>query len=314
MAAYERVIDLVAGHPEATSALVDYFTEQARCGTTSSRSTRSSSAAAAYARAQETGVILQIAMVHWRMRGQPDAAEPYFERLRKTEPAHAGHARLLPRVVRREGRARRASCTILTDAQRAMPDGPERARSSTEIAKLAEEAANATKAIEQWRDLSRQDPSNSEARDALKRLYRADRRAGTRSPICSGRSSSASAPDDAAARLPILREIAGVYREHVKSDSALVTVLSQIIALDPTDIDAVRELARVYEALGRWRDLLTTQTRLAELETERGEKAELYRAVARRWLDQFSNVQNAVEAYEKLLEVEPERRRGASRS
>ena len=34
-------------------------------------------------------------------------------------------------------------------------------------------------------------------------------------------------------------------------------------------------------------------------------KAELWRAIARRWLEQFSNVQNAVEAYEKLHAVDP---------
>ena len=70
----------------------------------------------------------------------------------------------------------------------------------------------------------------------------------------------------------------------------------------------MRELARVYEALGRWRDLLTTQMRLAELEASPQAKAELYRAIARRWLEQFSNVQNAVEAYEKLREVDPDDR------
>ena len=48
------------------------------------------------------------------------------------------------------------------------------------------------------------------------------------------------------------------------------------------------------------------QARQADLEAEPGVKAELWRAIARRWLDQFSNVQNAVEAYEKLHAVEPE--------
>ena len=32
---------------------------------------------------QEVGVILQIAMVDWKMRHKAEAAEPYFERLRK---------------------------------------------------------------------------------------------------------------------------------------------------------------------------------------------------------------------------------------
>src|SRR5207244_2925172 len=91
-------------------------------------------------------------------------------------------------------------------------------------------------------------------------------------------------------------------------DSALVTVLAQITSLDPVDQPSLRELARVYESLQRWRDLLTTQSRLAELDTDVGVKGELYRAVARRWLDQFSNVQNAVEAYEKLHVCAPEDR------
>src|SRR5258708_35254886 len=111
--------------------------------------------------------------------------------------------------------------------------------------------------------------------------------------------------DAAAGRLPILRDIAAVYREHVKSDSALVTILTQIVQLDPNDLASVRDLVRVYEALQRWRDLLVMQARQAELEVEPAVRAELWRTIARRWLEQFSNVQNAVEAYEKLHQTAP---------
>src|SRR5262249_39403050 len=144
-------------------------------------------------------------------------------------------------------------------------------------------------------------------RDALKRLYE---QTGSYNHLADLLRSELErvAPDDAATRLPVLREIARLYRDHIKSDSALVTVLSQVIALDPHDAAAVRELSRVYETLGRWRDLLTTQMRLAELEPNAAAKAELYRAIARRWLDQFSNVQNGVEAYEKLREALPDDR------
>ena len=83
-------------------------------------------------------------------------------------------------------------------------------------------------------------------------------------------------------------------------------MLAQIVAIQPTDLGAVRELARVYDVLGRWRDLLTTQSRLAELESDKGSRVELHRAIARRWLDQFSNVQNALEGYEKLAELAPD--------
>jgi golgin subfamily B member 1 len=305
MEAYTTILDLSPGHPEATRALVDHFTEKEQWehlvslyeGQLSGGGVRPG---------QEVGVILQIAMVNWKMRGKTDAAEPYFERLRKHEPAHPGMLNFFREWCVQKGEQTRL-VQILTDAQRAMPDGPQRANLAGEIATLAEEGANAQKAIEQWRTLLRAQPNNVEARDALKRLYRTTGSYNHLADLLRSELEKV-APDAAAARLPILREIAQIYRENIKSDSALVTVLSQIIALDASDAGAVRELARVYEALGRWRDLLTTQMRLAELEPDQGVKAELYRAAGRRWLEQFSNVQNAVEAFEKLREARPEDR------
>lgn len=301
-AVYERVLDLSPGHPEATSALVNHFTDASMWDHLVSLYEGQLSGGGVR-QGQEVGVILQIAMINWKMREKPEAAEPYFERLRKVEPAHPGMLGFFREwCPKRSEQARLVQ--ILTDAQRAMPDGPDRGKLAAEIAGLAEDGANAQKAIEQWRTLLRSEPANVAARDALKRLYR---QTGAFNHLADLLRTELEriAPDDAPARLPVLREIASIYRVHIKSDSALVTVLSQIIALEPGDAEAVRELARVYETLGRWRDLLTTQMRLAELEPDGGTKAELYRAIARRWLDQFSNVQNAVEAYEKLREAEP---------
>jgi len=302
MSAYERVLDLSPGQPEATRQLVDHFTEKQDWDHLVALYDEQL-AGGGVRPGQEVGVILQIAMVHWRMRERPEVAEPYFERLRKAEPGHPGMISFFREWCTIKGESARLMA-ILTEAQRAMPDGPERQRVSAEIAQLAEEGANAQKAIEQWRGILRQDPTNKDARSRLKRLYRQTAGWNALADLLRGELERI-APDDAEQRLPVLREIAAIYRDHLKSDSALVTVLSQITALDPKDRDAIRELVRVYDALQRWRDLLTTQMRLAELEEDAGTKAELYRAIARRWLDQFSNVQNAVEAFEKLREVQP---------
>ncbi|MEI7893215.1 MAG: hypothetical protein WCI05_08990, partial [Myxococcales bacterium] len=83
--------------------------------------------------------------------------------------------------------------------------------------------------------------------------------------------------------------------------------------LDPTDVTTMRELVRVFEALARWRDLLNAQLRQAELETDKNTKVELYRAVGRRWLEQFTNVQNGLEAFEKLHQVDPTDREASDR-
>jgi tetratricopeptide (TPR) repeat protein len=299
-AAYERVLDLSPGHPEATSALVDFFTARELWDHLVALYDEQLATARA---ADEAGTVLQVAMVHWKMRGKPEQADRYFERLRKLDPANPGMLAFYREWAPEHGGTARLAA-ILSDAQRVMPDGPDRRAITTELARLAEEGTNATKAIEQWRAVYRQDPGNDGARDALKRLYR--QTGGWNALTDLLRVELERAPEgNAEARLPILREVASIYRDHVKSDSALVTVLSQIVALDRDDLASVRELARIYETLGRWRDLLSTQTRLAEVETDVGAKAELYRSIARRWLEQFSNVQNGIEAYERVFDLLP---------
>jgi tetratricopeptide (TPR) repeat protein len=308
---YETLLDFVPGLPEATSFLADHFTTSEQWEHLVALYEGQLSSGALRGKDEEFGAVLQIAMVHWRMRNRPDAAEPWFERLRKLEPANAGMLSFFREWCTSRGETTRLAA-VLTEAQRATPEGPERSALGTEIAKLAEVGANAQKAIEQWRTLLRQDPRNVDARTALKRLYR--QTAGWNALTDLLRQELERLPqDDVPGRLVVLREIGDLYRDHVKSDSALVTVLSQIVQLAPDDLGSVRELARVYEALQRWRDLLTTQARQAELEPEAGTKAELWRAIARRWLEQFSNVQNAVDAYEKLRAVVPADREAIDR-
>jgi tetratricopeptide (TPR) repeat protein len=310
-AAYERVLDVAPGNAESATFLSDYFNAHEMWDHLVALYEGQLSAGALRGKEEESGAMLQIAMVHWRMRGRPEAAEPWFERLRKLDPAHPGMLSFFREWCSTRGESVRLAA-ILGDAQRATADGPDRAAIVAEIAKLAEEGANAQKAIEQWRTVLRQDPLNKEARHALKRLYRQTASWNALTDLLRQELDKLAA-DDAAGRLPVLREIAVVYRDEVKSDSALVTVLTQIVQLDPTDLASVRELARVYESLQRWRDLLTMQARQAELEPDDGVKAELWRTIARRWLDQFSNVQNAVEAYEKLRAVDTHDREAIDR-
>src|SRR5580692_1022142 len=310
-AAYERVLDVAPGQAEAAAFLSDYFTSREMWEHLVSLYEGQLSAGAFRSKEEEFGATLQVAMVNYRMRERPEAAEPWFEKARKLEPAHPGVLAFFREWCSAKGETTRLAA-VLGDAQRSMADGPERAALVGKIAKLAEEGANAQKAIEQWRSVLRQDPRSNDARTALKRLYRSTASWNALTDLLRQELDKL-APEDAAGRLPVLRSIAAVYRDEVKSDSALVTVLTQIVQLDPADLAAVRELARVYESLQRWRDLLTMQARQAELESESGVKAELWRAIARRWLDQFSNVQNAVESYEKLHAVDPADREAVDR-
>ena len=259
--------------------------------------------------AERLGDMLQIAMLHWKKLSKPQDAEPWFERVRKVEPANEGMLGFY-----REYYASLQDDTRLIDvlqsAQRAVPDGSsERKKLASEIAKLAEGTANAQKAIEQYKSILRQDPDSADARDSLKRLYKQTQ--GYNALVELLRQQLERTPaEQYQERLGILREVATVYRQYVRSDTALLSVLNQIVQLDDKldehDVDEMRELVGLYDKLGRHRDLITHQLKLAEIAPDLEEKKELYRAAARRWLEQFSNAQNATEAYASLLKIAPD--------
>ncbi len=300
--AYERVADLSPGHHEAMSFLARHFSEKEDWDHLVALYEDQLQSGAVKA-GQELGTIVQIAMTHWRMRQKPDSAEPWFERVRRLDPTHEGMLTFFRELCGARDQKPRLS-NILSDAQRALPDGPQRAALAAEIARLAEDDANAGRAIEQYKAVLRQDPQNRDARDSLRRLY-TQTEAWNALVELLRQELERTAADDKPARLAVLRDIAAVYRAHIKSDTALVTVLTQIVGLDDHDEAAIRDLVRVYEALSRWRDLVTYQQKLAELLTEPAEKAKLYREIGGRWLDQFNNVANAIDSYERLLEVAP---------
>ena len=86
------------------------------------------------------------------------------------------------------------------------------------------------KAIDQYKTVLRTDPENRDARDALRRLYTVTESWNALVEIL--RQELERTPTtEPAARAAILREIAGVYRDKVKNDAALVTVLLEEYAV-----------------------------------------------------------------------------------
>ena len=92
--------------------------------------------------------------------------------------------------------------------------------------------------IDQYKALLRSDPENRVARDALKRLY-TQTEAWNALVELFRQELERTPADDKAARLPILHDIARIYRQNIKSDTALVTVLTQIVQLDDKDREAI---------------------------------------------------------------------------
>ncbi|MFP6684480.1 MAG: tetratricopeptide repeat protein, partial [Polyangiaceae bacterium] len=252
-------------------------------------------------RDDEFGVWVQVAMLNWKALENPGAAEPYFEKVRRAQPSHAGMLGFFRELCTEQDDSARL-ISILTDAEQSLDDGEAKSAVMEEIANLAESQENARQAIDQYKSMIRKNPSDDNARAKLKRLYLQTESYNALVELYR-HDLQRTDESEKESRLAILSEIKTIYERHMHSDTALLTVLSQILQIDASDEDAVRGLIRVYESLNRWRDLLNMQQRLAELTSSDTERVKLLRAVARRWLEQFSNVQNAIRAYECLIEA-----------
>jgi tetratricopeptide (TPR) repeat protein len=313
--AYDRVLRDAPEHAEAKAYLSDLY----------SGAERWSDLVALYERevrakgtsdAERVGDMLQIAMLHWKKLERPQDAEPWFERIRKVEPANPSMLAFFREFYANINDDTRLM-DVLQNAARALPEGSkERTSIGAELGKLAEGQANAQKAIEQYKSVLRQDPDNVEAREALKRLYKQTQ--GFNALVELLRQELERLPNENyPARVAVLREVATVYRQYIKSDTALLSVLGQIVQLDDKldehDVLEMRELVTLYEKLGRHRDLISNQMKLAEITPDLEEKKALYRSAGRRWLEQFSNAQNATEAYAALYRLAPDDREARER-
>ncbi len=254
-------------------------------------------------RPDRVGDMLQIALLHHKKRQNESDALAWFERIRAVEPTNAAMLDFYREYCAAAGEEG-LLLDVLRHAQRVLPGGDEKNAVTQEIAQLAEQQEDAQQAIEQYKALLRQDPDNAEARNSLKALYRKTQGYHQLVDLLQHELERVS-ESDTNERLRLLSEVASVYRDHIPHDTSLVSALNQMLKLDDRNVAAVRELIGLYARLERWRDLLTSQQRLSVLSTDEEERVALLRDSGRRWLEQFSNVQNATLAFEALLELRP---------
>jgi tetratricopeptide (TPR) repeat protein len=308
-ACFERVNDLSPGHADAMAFLSEHFGKQERWD----------DLAALYEQTLasrpepdvEQAILLQIGMTHYRMRGRADAAEPFFARLRKLDPAHPAMLDFYRELFTESGR-QDEWLAVLADAQRVATTDAQRA----ELALLAGRAALnrpelRDKAIESFRLAQRLDPKNRGVTAALRELYLKAEKWNALADVI--KSEIEATPDaDKQVKIGLLRELHAIYRDRLHMDGMVIGTLGRILKLSPGDQDALTELATKYESSGRFNELISILTERAEALTDPTEKVDGYLRVARMWIERFQNFNQATGPFEKVLEIDPNNREALS--
>ena len=105
----------------------------------------------------------------------------------------------------------------------------------------------------------------------------------------------------------VLLELADAYGK-LNNDNQVISALNNAIAQDPSKSDAFDKLVALYESKKRWPDLVKVLQDKAEKTSMDGggqAKVAIYLQVANLYLERFSNQAEAIKAFEKVLELDP---------
>jgi tetratricopeptide (TPR) repeat protein len=307
-ACYERVLDFAPGHEEGMRYLVEYFTSVEQWDHLVAL--YEDALRSRHKLENEPGILLQVGMVHWRFRGAPEAAEPFFARLRKMDPAHPamlGFYRdfLAPKAGSEGDNAKLVS--VLTDAQRAASDPKQKAELSVELGKVAAEGGATDRAIDAWKQVLRNEPGNAEAIAALKGLYLRGEKWNALVEVL--KTELDALPDSQAERkVALLRETIPIYRDHLRLDVMVINSYNAILALREGDPASLQALAGMYEQLGRYNDLISVLGKTADASSDPEEQTALYMRIGKLWIERFANYNQATAPLEQVLERDPKNR------
>ena len=300
--AYRKVLEFSPTDEEALGALVRHFTdfeawdELAAMYESALRSRQTLEA--------EKGMLLQLAMVHWRCREDSESAEPFFARLRKVDAAHPGMLEFYRERIGSEDLEGRL-LTILGDALRTTTDSDQQLVLARELGFRAQKADRPERALEAWKLVERLAPGDLDARAALQQLYQHSGKWNALSESIRGEIEGLST-DAQEEKLRLLRDLIPIYRDALELDSMLIQVYGEILALSPYDPESLTSLSQLYEAAGRWNELIHILDRQAELAAGPDEKVALYLRIAGLWTEQFGNLNQATAPLERVIGLRPD--------
>ncbi|HEY2747131.1 MAG TPA: hypothetical protein VGL86_21055, partial [Polyangia bacterium] len=297
---YKKALGLDPANGRALSALVEWYTAEENW---QALIRVYENALRARPRGEpETAMYLQIGMLWWKKLGNLEAADEYWKKVRKAEPAHPAMLEFYRALYHGDGTKLLA---VLGQAQKVEPDAKRRAELGVEMAQLAEKSSGAAeKAIDLWKGVLKQDPAQPEAVAALKRLYQKTEKWNALLELLK-EAVEALPKDDVDGRVVKLMEVVAIYRDKLNLDVMVINTYNHVLTLKPDHADALAALAAKYEAMGRWNDLIGVLQRTVDVSADAREKSKLLRRIAGLWIDKFSNHNQAVKPLEELYAIDP---------
>ncbi|MCB9569743.1 MAG: tetratricopeptide repeat protein [Myxococcales bacterium] len=254
-------------------------------------------------------IALLAGLVVWKVGQQTDLAEPFFRRIRRSEPANLDVLGFYREVFSADKDASQLM-QVLVQARRSLKkdDVDRRFELAEEMAEIAEQKLGSVdRAIEVWRSVLREDGHDDRAVSALQRLYREGQKWTALVELLKEDYDRIPAAQNDE-RIAKLLEIAELYRDQLRLDAMALATLQRILDIDPHHAATIQALADTYGSSGRWNDLLGVYSRLVDTARDEGDTArqiEFLIKTAEVWIDNMGAPQRGLEALNEVLGIEP---------
>src|SRR6185503_17349023 len=189
------------------------------------------------------------------------------------------------------------------------PPMPQDLDGAMSVARASE--AGGDRGVHTWKEVISRHPK---AREPRRELARVLRNAQSWAQLADAlKDEEAKTADAGVDKANVLLELAEVYGK-LNNDNQVMTALSSALQQDPSRLEIYDRLCALYEAKKRWPDLVKVLLEKAErVPLEDGEDAEqgqgkiaIYLQVANLYLERFSNQAEAIKAFERVLELDPD--------
>lgn len=166
-----------------------------------------------------------------------------------------------------------------------------------------ERLENAAKAVEHFKRALAIEPEDTQALEALDRLFTRDEKYPELLDIYKKKVELAR---DAEERLALLFRIASIWEEMLANPEEAIATYKEIAGQDAVNLRALKALDRLYLSQSHWQDLADNLSRQLALVEDRAEQVTLLCRLADLREKQLKEVAAAVDTYRQVLELAPE--------
>ena len=258
--------------------------------------------------AQDEDVDVDTSNAIWNRMGRwyveklkrPDLALPCFQTVVEREPADEVALDGMTEIYRKAQQWSELGMVLTrrADAAATPAQARELRAEAAEILELRLSDTDGARAL--YEQLLSEDPGQGKASDALARIYE---RTGDFSSFLRllERRADAQRGED---KLKTSCRIAEVYENNLHDDDEALRRFQSVLAIDATNLDALRGLDRLYSKLGRFQDLLENLAQQVEVAATPRQKVTLWERISAIHDEEFLSHEKAAEALEQLLAID----------